>query len=140
MIQRQALPTSAGTRINHERLWILASLATSDAGVQLGRDTIPLDALREKVALMMETVNTSVFSTWQRGGHTFKSPDITWLNEQLADRTASTCSDLPAGRRLRWQGYSTELAVSTTAEILIEAIAGYRDLVETPGLRAGPPA
>lgn len=48
----------------------------------------------------------------------------------VADRTASTCSDLPAGRRLRWQGYSTELAVSTTAEILIEAIAGYRDLVE----------
>ncbi|MEY9860733.1 hypothetical protein ABH935_006370 [Catenulispora sp. GAS73] len=37
---------------------------------------ILLDALREKVAQMMEKVNTSVSSTWQCGGHTFKSPDI----------------------------------------------------------------
>jgi hypothetical protein len=136
-IQRRALATSAGTRITHERLWILASFAISDAGVQLGRCAIPLTALRMKVAEMMERVNTSVSSTWQRGGYTFKSPDIIWLNEQLATLEGEELQrpwplpDQPPGRRWRWQGYSRELAVSTTSEILTEAIAGYRDLVET---------
>lgn len=79
---------------------------------------------------MMGTVNTSVSSTWQRGGHTFKSPDIIWLNEQMAGLEGEhlqrpwPLSDLPAGRLWRWQGYSTELAVSITAEVLTEAIAG----------------
>ena len=32
---------------------------------------------------------------------------------------------------MRWQGYSPDTAVSMTAEIFAEAVAGYRDLVET---------
>ena len=136
-IERRALATSAGTRITHERLWILASFAVSDAGVQLGPNAIPLDLLRRKVAEMMERVTASVSSTWQRGGYAFTSPDIIWLSEQLAGlegeelRRPWPLPDQPPVARWRWQGYSAELAVSTTAEILTEAVAGYRDLVET---------
>ncbi len=86
---------------------------------------------------MMETVNTSVYATWQHIGHTVSSADIIWLNEQLAHLEGEALlrpwppSDLVGTPRMRWQGYSPDTAVSMTAEIFAKAVAGYRDLVET---------
>jgi hypothetical protein len=138
VIEHRALTTSVDTRLTSERLWALASFAISDAGVALGLDTIPLDALRQKVAQMMETVNRTASSTWRHGGDNFGSPDIAWLNDQLAFLRGEQLQrpwplpDQPLlGGRKRWQGYRPDLAVSMTAEILAEAVVGYRDLVET---------
>ncbi|ACU72777.1 hypothetical protein Caci_3889 [Catenulispora acidiphila DSM 44928] len=136
-IQRRTLATSVGTHLTHERLWVLADFAMSTAGTRLQRDAIALGDLRQAVAAMMETVNTSVSATWQHIGHTVSSADIIWLNEQLAHQEGEALlrpwppSDLVGTPRMRWQGYSPDTAVSMTAEILAEAVAGYRDLVET---------
>lgn len=45
---------------------------------------------------------------------------------------APALHDVAGGLPWRWQGYAPNIAVSTTAEILAEAVAGYRDLANLP--------
>ena len=137
-IYRRNLDVSASSRISKERLWILSCFAMSAGGVRLERAPIPIDELRHYVAQMMEDANNSSSFTSQKGAYTVTSADVIWLDSQLARFKGSDleCPWPPADRpvtRRRWrsQGYSAEAAEQLTAQILAEAVDGYRELVET---------
>jgi hypothetical protein len=119
-------------------MWFQSCFVTSTSGLVLGRKSIPIDEVRKIVALMMEKVRNSVSSRWQKGGHMVNSADVIWLDAQVVrlEGTVLKCPypspDQPMPRH-KWhsQGYSPKLAEELTARILIDAVAGYLDLVQT---------
>lgn len=136
-IHRRVLATSPHSRLTSERVWFLSCFATTTGGLRLDRESISIDELRSCLAVMMEKVRSSVSSTWQKAGQLVNSADVIWLDAQLACVEGTVlkrpwpCADQPAPwHRWRSQGYSSALAEQMAAQILADAVAGYRDLVE----------
>ncbi|MFF4453824.1 hypothetical protein [Streptomyces goshikiensis] len=137
-VRRRVLATSADSPLTSERMWALSCFVTSTSGLEIGRESISIDELRKSVAYMMESVRNSVSSTWQKGGHMVNSADVIWLDAQFARFEGTVLKrpwpspDQPMPRhQWRSQDYSPKLAEELTARILVDAVAGYLDLVQT---------
>ncbi|WP_416959513.1 hypothetical protein [Streptomyces sp. Agncl-13] len=137
-VRRRVLATSADSPLTSERMWFLSCFVTSTSGFVLGRQSIPIDEVRKSVAPMMEKVRNSVSSRWQKGRHMVNSADVIWLDAQFArfEGAVLKCPwpfpDQPMLRhQWRSQGYSPKLAEDLTTRVLVDAVAGYLDLVQT---------
>lgn len=63
LIQKRRLPLPPGSPLGRERQWLLARRIMQIAGTP-GGTCIPLAALRQAVAILMQKVERSVHSTW----------------------------------------------------------------------------
>lgn len=103
LIKRRMLPVLPGSRLAKERLWFLARFVMND-GARPPVETIPLVALREKVAEMMVTVDNADEAHWQKGGahrRLGRHPLACCLTERGArrDAGASMAAARPTSRR-----------------------------------------
>ncbi|MEU8001510.1 hypothetical protein AB0B66_10155 [Catellatospora sp. NPDC049111] len=137
ILQRRTLPLPAQSRLAAERLWYLSNFVIKFSAGRVP-DRIEVGPLRDKVAEWMDNVRSSVNSTWQGSGGSVESDDIRWLDAQLEHVTADVLEppwprpDQPhRARRWAWESYSPELTLSIAQGVLRDALAGYRDLVET---------
>jgi hypothetical protein len=136
LVERGALSVPATSPLARERLWFFAEHLVAHPGGP-PRAVIAVADLRDTVNRMMERVRASAFSTWHVGRFTIDSNDVRWLQDQLAEVTATVLHrprplpDQEAPRPgMAWQNYSSELTLKATREILQDAIVGYRHLVE----------
>jgi hypothetical protein len=143
VIRRRRLPLPPDSPLIRERRWVLAQRIMQIARTPYDAD-IPLPDLRAALDLMMERVNRSVRSTWHGGGEPVDSDDVRWMYAQVEEATGDVLTrpwpppDRPLPwARWRWQGYSAELTRAVAADVLRDAVIGYRDLVDQNFARFG---
>jgi hypothetical protein len=120
-------------------MWFLARLIMENRQGRKPARQIPLDDLRTEVDRLVAHAAKTVRSTWRHGGsNSFDSDDFRWLDAQLQHVHGDVLDDpYPApdrtggNPRYYWQTYSPELTRSITADVLRDALIGYRELVET---------
>ncbi|MFF3467624.1 hypothetical protein [Streptomyces sp. NPDC002619] len=141
-MERRVLPVPPLSPLATERLWFLARRVLADSRRQ-GSAPIPVQDLRVKVDAMMEQVENSAWCTWRVAGDTIDSADVRWLHTELQHIHQSVLAaprppgDRRNGAQFVWQAYSPELTRSITTDVLRDALAGYRHLVETNFPRFG---
>ncbi|MFI6489229.1 hypothetical protein [Streptomyces sp. NPDC050564] len=144
-LRQRTLPVPPASPLATERVWFLARLIMENRHGSRPARQIPLDDLRAEVDRLVAHAANTVRSTWQRGGsQPFDSDDVRWLESQLqhvhgdlleAPRPAPDLTD--GNPRYFWQTYSPQLTRSITADVLRDALIGYRELVETNFPRFG---
>ncbi|GAA2369559.1 hypothetical protein GCM10010170_070030 [Dactylosporangium salmoneum] len=133
LIQRRTLDTPLDSMLAKERAYYLARFVT-DWGIPHQRTPINLHELRTRLADWVERANTSEWSTWQSE---VDSADVWWLDAYLARETGDVLQrpwpvgDQPHVGRWFWETYSKALTETLARDIIVEAINGYRHLVET---------
>ncbi|WNV82895.1 hypothetical protein [Umezawaea sp. Da 62-37] len=136
-ISKQTLPVPRTSWLARERLHSLAKFVRGYHDRAARRYPINLAELRGIVGSWMETVNTSDHATWRGTGGQVDSADIRWLSAQLAVQDGETLlqpwpdGDQPGTGRWFWEQYSPELTLAMAADVVREAIIGYRQLVES---------
>lgn len=131
-IQRRTLETPLDGWLARERAYHLARFVTDFGVLHRGRP-ISLDDLRTKLATWVDRANASEWSTWQND---VDSADVWWLDAYLARIAGDVLErpwpvgDQPHVGRYSWESYSTDLTATLAADILREALVGYRQLVE----------
>ncbi|WP_143660216.1 MULTISPECIES: hypothetical protein [unclassified Streptomyces] len=135
-VKNRTLPVDAASPLAAERAWFLAQqIMGKGRPGRLGRE-ISLEDLRPEVDALMAHVETTRWSRWQWGRYTVDSADVRWLHAQLQHLPEDKLTDPrpPADRpgegRYLWQTYSPELTRSITQDVVRDALAGYRDLVQ----------
>jgi hypothetical protein len=135
LLRNRTLPVPRTSRLARERLWFLSKFVMT-FGTHRRSTTIATATLREKVDEWMLKVENSVNSTWQNGT-TIESADVRWLRDQLELETGEQLQppwpepDQPhAARRWAWESYSPELTLTIAEGVLLDALVGYRELVE----------
>jgi hypothetical protein len=134
VIHRRTLEAPLDGMLARERAHHLARFVT-DFGVQRQGQPIILDDLRGKLATWVERANASEWSRWGQGE--IDSADVWWLDTYLARQTGDLleqpwpAGDQPHLGQFFWESYSPDLTATSAADILREAIIGYRQLVET---------
>ncbi|MFE0527124.1 hypothetical protein ACFW0V_05945 [Micromonospora parva] len=132
LIRRRTLDTPLDGTLARERAYYLARFVTG-FGVRHRNPLIDLNDLRAKLATWVDRANESEWSTWQGE---VDSADVWWLDAYLARETGDVLErpwplgDQPHVGRFFWESYSKSLTGTLAADILREAIIGYRQLVE----------
>lgn len=136
-VKNRTLPVDSASALAAERAWFLAQRIVPKERTGRPRQNVPLSDLRAEVNARMAHVETTRRSRWQRDGYTIDSADIRWLHAHLQNLPGDTLTNPrpPADRandsgRYLWQTYSPELTRSITQDVVRDALAGYRDLVE----------
>lgn len=138
-LRQRTLPVPPESPLAIERMWFLARLIMEYRHGRKPVRQIPVADLRTEVERLVAHAAKTVRSRWQHGGSkSFDSDDVRWLDAQLRhvhgdvlDSPRPTPDRTGGNPRYYWQTYSPELTRSITAEVLRDALMGYRELVET---------
>ncbi|MGW3352160.1 hypothetical protein ACWDA3_53455 [Nonomuraea rubra] len=143
LLKECRLPLPAESPLNKERMWVLAERIMEITG-QAWSPSLALDELRAAVANLMDGVEGAAHSTWQGRKGKVDSADIRWIHSHLRMLDGDSVEyprPLPDRVHLAqnwwWHAYSPELSRTILAEVLHDAIIGYRDLVRANFSRFG---
>ncbi|WP_329347156.1 FUSC family protein [Streptomyces sp. NBC_01261] len=138
-MQQRTLPVAPTSPLATERTWFLArQIMAKGRPSRVGRH-ISLSDLQPELDILMDEVANTVWASWQWGGSSYKinSDDVRWLSAHVEHVQGDALADpRPPGDRAHgshrffWQAYSPELTRSINADVLRDALIGYRDLVE----------
>lgn len=136
-MRQRTLPVAPTSPLATERAWFLArQIMAKGHYSRVGRH-IRLSDLQAELDVLKDQSATYVRASWQWGSHKVDSDDVRWLSTHLhhVQGDALTNPRPPADRmspppRFFWQTYSPALTQTITADVLRDALIGYRDLVE----------
>ncbi|MER7378444.1 hypothetical protein [Streptomyces lanatus] len=137
-IQQRTLPVAPTSPLAAERAWFLARQIMAKGHYSRVGQHIRLSDLQTELDILKDQSATYVRASWQwGGGRKIDSDDVRWLSTHLHHIQGDTLANPrpPADRmspspRFLWQAYSPALTRSITADVLRDALIGYRDLVE----------
>lgn len=137
-MRQRTLPVAPTSPLAAERAWFLARQIMAKGHYSRVGQHIRLSDLQAELDILKDQSATYVRVSWQWGaGRKIDSDDVRWLSTHLHHVQGDTLASPrpPADRmnpppRFFWQTYSPALTRSITADVLRDALIGYRDLVE----------
>ncbi|MFF0013063.1 hypothetical protein [Streptomyces sp. NPDC005374] len=144
-MRQRTLPVAPTSPLAAERAWFLARQIMAKGQYSRVGQHIRLSDLQTELDILKDQSATYVRASWQWGaGRKIDSDDVRWLSVHLHHVQGDTLASPrpPADRtspppRYFWQTYSPALTRSITADVLRDALTGYRDLVEVNFPRFG---
>lgn len=137
-MRQRTLPVAPTSPLAAERAWFLARQIMAKGHYSRVGQHIRLSDLQIELDTLKDQSATYVRASWRWGaGRKIDSDDVRWLSTHLHHVQGDIlASPRPPGDRMNppprffWQTYSPALTRSITADVLRDALIGYRDLVE----------